>query len=99
MKPDGAASSIIADENNRFPKGIYVTGLDGQSGQGIRGISSSEGFAREKWSEDLTSFGYLFIHINKVIEFDAEASADNFHRCLVRRSVYNEKRITASGKF
>jgi hypothetical protein len=57
VKPDGTASSIIADENDRFPKGNYVTGLDGQSGQGIKKISSSEDSVREKWPDDLTFWG------------------------------------------
>jgi transcription antitermination factor NusG len=91
VKLDGTASPIIADENERFPKGNHVTGLDGQSGQGMKGTPSSEESFRKKWSENPTSWGYLFMHNKKVVKFETEVNADGSHRCFVHRSVYYEK--------
>jgi hypothetical protein len=90
MKPDGTASPTIAEENSCFPKGKNVTGLDGQSGQGMERISKDESVNR-KWSEEPTSWSYLLIHNKKVEKFEAEVNLDGRCRCFVHKSVYYKK--------
>ena len=90
MKPDGTASSTIADEDKCLPKGKHVTGPDKQSGQGMERIRKEESIIH-KWSEEPTSWGYLLIHNKKVEKFEAEVNQDGRYRCFVHRSVYYEK--------
>ena len=91
MKLDGTVTPTIADENSCFPKGKHVTWIDGQSGQGIKRISSEDENISHKWAEDPTSWGYLFMHNKKVEKFEAEVNKDGRCRCFVHRSVFYEK--------
>ena len=91
MKLDGTVTPTIADENSCFPKGKHVTWSDGQSGQGIKRMSSEEENISQEWAEDSTSWGYLSIHNKKVEKFEAEVNKDGSCRCFVHRSVFYEK--------